>query len=159
MKISDVAKQYGVSKQAVYQRLKRAGVSVEALTDAKSREITAEGAAIILRLFNGADNDAFTVNEPVKADVDRAAQLQQQVDSLTAEVETLSQTLSDVTAERDHLRSSLTQALKAVDQAQQLQAMMMQRMLPEPRESFSERVRAFFSRNRGSTHGSRNDTD
>lgn len=32
MKISDVAKQYGVSKQAVYQRLKRAGVSVEALT-------------------------------------------------------------------------------------------------------------------------------
>ena len=139
MKIADVAAQYGMSKQAIYQRIKRAGMTVDQLTD-RNGEIHEEGLHIIGQML--------TVNKGKSIknvdNVEKLQQLSKQVESLTAEIDRLTDKLNAAEAERDYLRTALSAAQTALNQEQQLQAAMIQRMLPAPREGIVARLCGLF---------------
>ncbi len=144
MKIADIADRLSVSKQAVYQRIKRAGINVNTLKDQKSGEFTEESAAIIFNLFTNNSTEPFEKTTTVNAILTELESYKQRVESLTTHLCEIDQQLNEVTQERDYLRNALTQAQSALNQSQQLQAMMLQRMLPAPRQGIVERLRGIF---------------
>lgn len=113
MTIKELSTKLKVSPQAIYKRLRAAGISVEGLKDKETGELTEEGKAAVMALFSPLNQVENSFNQVERIEVER----------LKAQVETMQ-------AEIDYLR-------KALDQAQQLQGMALQRMaLPAPRHSW-----------------------
>lgn len=108
MKIREVAKQAGVSHQAIYKRLKARGISAESITDKATGELTGEGVALMMELYpqiGGAQPQAAAAQPPAAPDV---------VETLRDEVQRLRNQLSNaeernrlLTDERDYLRKLL----------------------------------------------------
>ena len=109
MTIKELSTRLKVSPQAIYKRVKAAGVALDGLKDKQTGELTQEGEALIRGLFE-------PLNQVENKDKELIAQLKAKVETLEQEVE--------------YLR-------KALDQAQQLQAMALQRLaLPAPRRGW-----------------------
>lgn len=144
MTIKEAADRYGVSRQAIYQRLKRQGIQIDRLRDTETGELTAEGVAILSNMFTEAeaapDRTADKEREQIDALTAEVKALQDQASSLTAQVATLTAQVAAITDERDFLR-------RALDQAQQLHAMTLQ-ALPPPREPVGmvDRFKRIFSK-------------
>ena len=97
MTVKQLSTELKISPQAVYKRLKAAGVALDGLKSKETGDLTAEGEETIRALFfNQVDNPQAVEVEKLRVEVER----------LKSEVE--------------YLR-------KALDQAQQLQAMALQR--------------------------------
>lgn len=126
MTVKSIADKYGVSVQTVYKRIKAAGMAVEALKDKATGELTEEGKAAVMALFE-------PLNEGLKGlnwFKDENEKLKQERDALNLEVERFKAQVETMQAEIDYLR-------KALDQAQHLQAMALQRLaLPAPRRGW-----------------------
>lgn len=138
MTIREAATLYGVSKQAIYQRLKKTGKPLDEIRDEKTQELTELGANLVNSIYGKkADKEQSSVNQPVKeleSLKSENARLQEQVNALTEKAAAL-------TEERDFLRRSL-------DQSQQLQAMTLSRLpaTPTERKSVIKRLAEHFKR-------------
>ena len=136
MTVQEAALLYGVSKQAIYQRLKAKGYDIKQLKDS-SGSLTEDGESILAQLFDhtsvtgdGDSTPQQSRKEPAKQETPsllqaqkRVAELEKQVDGLQREVDFLTKQVDALKEERDYLR-------RALDQAQQLHAMTMKQMLP-----------------------------
>lgn len=96
MTITELATKCGVSRQAVYKRLKAAGMSIDALKEQGKSDLTEQGAALILSLFEGGTLTDNPVSTELTVDTSN-----EQVEQLTAELATVRKALESSTAERD----------------------------------------------------------
>lgn len=124
MTIKDAAEKYGVSKQAVYQRLKRNLIQVDNLTDQETGHLTPEAEAILENLF-GENSQQFNkrklnLTEELKAAKAEIQRQQVNVELLTAKLEAAER-------ERDLLRETLDQ-----------ERAMFQRFLPAPGQTVQQ---------------------
>ena len=91
MTIKEAAEQFGVSKQAIYQRMKRNGLAVDTLVDKETGQLTPEAEAIIVNLFGENkqqfDKRRFTPTEELKQAKEEISRLQREVEMLTFRIE------------------------------------------------------------------------
>ena len=134
MTIKEAAQQYGVSTQAVYKRIAKAGKSVKELTTGQSGELTEEGLNLLATLFT--NQQSTTTN--LQPEVER---LTAEVERLKTEVEYLQTRLNDAQLDKDRLYSLLAAA------QQTTQALTVARLTaPEERKTFAQRVKSMFTR-------------
>lgn len=161
MTIKEVAQLKGLSHQAIYKRLKSHGVKVEDIRDRQTGQLTPDGERIIRRLFDLDPPAEEPIATPDKRDEttvveglrNQVAELTTTVEKLNVEVEKLrnqvasgEERISALVEERDFLR-------KALDQAQQLQAITLAKVpnvksLP-PADEEKGRLRGWWNRVRG----------
>lgn len=163
MKIQDVAKKYGMSTSAVYKRLKAASLQVADLVDKDTRELTTAGESTVLALFddihvdqvhnqwnevdNQVDNHSTTLSEQL-------AEAEKTVKRLTTEVERLTTQLTAAADTNRLLSDQLAKANEALERAQQLQALTLQKIpaaLPAPKQGLFSRL--FHRQKGGGTDG------
>ena len=138
MTIRDVAELTGLTHQAVYKRIKTAGISLASVKDKETGQLTPDGEAAILELFN---LESKPVEKKV-AESPEVAELRTRVAELSKEVEGLRKQVETIEAERDYLRTALSNA-------QQLQAMTLSKFaLPAPAQDHKGRLRNWFERRR-----------
>lgn len=131
MTIRDIAQKNGTSVQAVYKRVKQAGINLADLKDGTGR-ITDEGAQKILELLKPAPEP------PPAADSEDSTRLSTEVERLKIQVEKLTTEVELLRNERDNLRSAL-------EREQALTGMALQRVaLPAPEDS--TRLKGGFNR-------------
>lgn len=117
MTIQQISQQLGVSRQAVYKRLRRAGAQVDKLTERNSdgkRILTDQGVNLICKLFTKKVVDCTP-------QVDKVEELQQTVNQLSKKVEELTKALEEAHSECDRLKG-LVQSQSATIQAQAVTA-------------------------------------
>lgn len=151
MTISDIATMKGVSVQAVYQRIKRAGLHIESLKQSgNTGELTADGIYTVLNLFASsseasADKKAGLNNQSTVSTSQSdllISELKAKCDELTAENAALRAaaekdraTISALTDQlsrlSDQIMQQATTAQRLADQAQQLHALQL-KALPQP---------------------------
>ena len=136
MTIKQVAEKYSISTQAVYKKIRAAGLKISDVTKENSAELSETGLEIVNRLFAETKEKNFNS----KPAVDRSKELEK-------EVETLKTRLEEVTAERDkwaaqaeadrqtitRLQDALQEEQKTAQQAQALNMAAIQK-LTAPRE-------------------------
>lgn len=72
MTIAEAAAKYGVSKQAIYQRIKSSGLRLENLRNKSTGQITAEGELMLEKLFGENKEQFKTVRFDLKEEYDKA---------------------------------------------------------------------------------------
>lgn len=129
MTIKEFAKQQSISPQAVYQRLKAAGIPIDSIREGKTSELTPDGLEKLSSLF------LKPVENPVKEETVSMNQFK----ALQLENEFLKKRIEELTADRDRWAA---QAEAAQQTAQQAQALNMANLkaLPAPRQSIWERI-------------------
>ena len=137
MTIKELAKEKGISTQAVYQKLKAAGIQISSIKQENAQDLTPEGLEQINQLFtkgiekNGQENGDFIdklkslqlENERLK---DEKALLKFQVDELKAMID-------ELRADRDRWAAQAESAQQTAQQAQALNLAAIQ-ALPAPKE-------------------------
>ncbi len=106
MTIKDAADKYGISKQAIYQRLKRNGITVDTLTDKETGELTPDAEAVFENLFGESSQQ---VNQRKSTLTDELKAAQATISSQQREIDLLTVKLEAVERERDLLRDTLDQ--------------------------------------------------
>ena len=119
MTIRELAQQNSITVQAVYKKLKQAGVNLSELKDA-SGKITPEGEQKIREILVPA--------EVHKADPDELNRLTTEVEKLTTQVEKLTTEVELLRGERDYLRTAL-------EHEQALNGLALQRIALPPSET------------------------
>ena len=125
MTIKEKAKQYQVSTQAIYQRLKKKNIHIESLTDKATGELTPEGELVIDKLYDK-ENQPYKANSRAYADeqesrikqlnIDNAIQLEK-IDLLEKRIE--------------YLQAQLDKETQNVKDLVDLQKQTLNRLLPE----------------------------
>lgn len=140
MTIQSAAELYGISKQAIYQRLKSKGIDIRQLKT-KAGDLTEEGERILAELFDhstaaseGEQTKSPSRQEPKKQDDTLLLQAQEEVRRLTALVESLQKDVDQLTKLNQILSEDKERLHRALDQSQQLQAMTMRMLPPAPAE-------------------------
>lgn len=106
MDIKEAAIKYGVSRQAIYQRLKSNGIPVDNLKDKESGHLTPEAEAILDKLFGPSREEFKQRRESLQAELTAA---KQEIESQRAQIELLTVKLQSAEKERDLLRETLDQ--------------------------------------------------
>lgn len=133
MTIKELAREYGVSTQAVYKRIAKAGKSVKELTTGQTGELTEEGRDLLATLF--ANQQTTTPNQSTEVE-----RLTAEVERLKKEVENLQTRLNDAQLDKDRLYTLLAAA------QQTAQALTVARLAaPAERKTFAQRVRSIFT--------------
>ena len=127
MTIAEAAKLYGVSQQAVYQKLKRKGIKRSDIQQAGTVELTSEGEDIIASLFKADTNDVTkqalkraqdvidltqrlqTACNELEAKNKEADELKERVTQLEKDLSLAHERLKEATEERDFLRMTVSQ--------------------------------------------------
>lgn len=104
MTIKEAASHYGVSTQAIYQRIAKAGKKARDLTNQKSGDLTEAGAALLASWFT---NEA---SKPVDKACNHCKELEQTVAALQAENKSLQEQLATMQTDKDRLYTLLAQA-------------------------------------------------
>lgn len=111
MTIRDVTRLTGLSHQAVYKKIKTAGLNMDELKDKATGQLTPDGEQKVRDLFGIAEDTGTPQEKPLQPD---ATELRNQVAELTTEVEKLRNHLATaedqikaLTEERDFLRVTL----------------------------------------------------
>ncbi len=121
MTIQEIAKKHGISAQAAYKRLKKAGIDIASLKDG-SGKLTEEGVRKVLEVFP----DDAPETEQLKAELNR---LSTEVEKLTTDNNRLTTQVEMLTGERDNLRTAL-------EREQALTGLALQKIaLPAPEDS------------------------
>lgn len=132
MTINEVAQLYGVSHQAVYKRIKSAGLKLAELKDKATGQLTPEGEEKVVGLF-AAENAGPPPDSTKVAELrNEVEKLRPEVEKLRNQVENLEEKLKTVTEERDYLRTTLDATNKNLENAQQLQAMTLSKLPSAP---------------------------
>ena len=133
MTIKELAREYGVSTQAVYKRIAKAGKSVNELTTGQTGELTEEGRDLLATLFT--NQQTTTTNQSTEVE-----RLTAEVERLKKEVENLQTRLNDAQLDKDRLYTLLAAA------QQTAQALTVARLAaPAERKTFAQRVRSIFT--------------
>lgn len=135
MTIKEAASLYGVSKQAIYQRLKKTGKPLDSIRNPETGVLTEEGECLLNSIYNQPAEKTPLQSTNLSLQVES---LKKEVESLTGQVNALTQLNNQLISERDYLRRSL-------DQAQQLQAMAFAR-LPAPKETGESWIKKLFTK-------------
>lgn len=151
MTILDIANRYSISVQAVYKRIKRAGLSIESLkVPGNTGELTPDGARIVLDLYaqkNAIDSTNVDATEDIQAALIESItierdELKSKCNELAAENAALKaaaaedhKTIAALTEQLSRLSDQIMQqaatAHRLADQAQQLHALHL-KALPQP---------------------------
>lgn len=114
MTIKEFSKELGISTQAVYQRIKAAGIPLDSLKEPESQELSESGRKQLAQLF--------TKQQSTNDDL---------IKSLQTENEFLKQRCKELEADRDRWQQAAAQAQQLATQAQALSLA----RLPAPRRS------------------------
>ena len=124
MTIKQAAVKYGVSPQAVYQRLKKRNILVESLIDKETQELTADGEVILDAMFNKA-------KQPIKANSRAfAEEKEKEIKQLRDERVELIEKLKLAEERVDFYRKQNEEINKALERAQELHQQTLNRLLP-----------------------------
>lgn len=106
MTIKEAAAHYGVSTQAIYQRIAKAGKKSKDITNRENGELTEEGADLLATWF--------TNSQPVEVESSckHCKELQAQIDVLTATNATLQSQIDTLERDKDRLYMLLAQEQK-----------------------------------------------
>lgn len=130
MTITDMAKQLEVSTMTIYRRAKKKGIVLEDLRDDDTKQLTAEGVAVIASLFDttapqtAPTDDATRIQHGANSDTQPASQGQEtalaavRVAELTATVDGLRGLIDQLTGERDELRRQVAALTAALEREQ-----------------------------------------
>ena len=149
MTIKEAAQQYGISPQAVYQRLKKQGIDVKTIKN-KAGELTKDGEKIMFSLFDrstvegeGTQAEAEQAREKLEAEAAKQAEADKRsIEVLKVEVEYLKKQV-------ESLENDKAQLTAALDNAQRLHAMtlnQMQRPMIQEKQGFFARLSAHFKK-------------
>ena len=127
MTIKEVAAKYGISQQAIYQRIKNNGISLKSLKDQKTGELTPDALGILENLF-GESSEKF--NQQRMSKEEELTRLRTLLQSLEHENELL----------KIKLEASEAAKAAAVETLNQERSMFT-RLLPAPRPSLWERLK------------------
>lgn len=127
MTIKEAASSYGVSTQAIYQRIAKAGKKAKDITEGKNAELTQEGLSLLATWF---ENDQ---PQEVEKPCQRCQLLERENASLQALNESLQAQLQNMQEDKERLYTLLSQA-------QQTQAMTLAR-LPAGKDSLWQRMK------------------
>lgn len=122
MTIKEFAKSKGISTQAVYQRIKGAGLTLDTLRDAQG--LTQDGLRQLEALFTAPATDG------------RQKALQEQIEALTAALEDMRKQRDQWQRQAEQTAAALEVAQRIADQAQQLNAA----AIHQPRKGFIARL-------------------
>lgn len=136
MTIKEFSREQGVSVQAVYQKLKAAGVKISSIKKEKSQELTAEGLEVCRKLYLKQDESK---TKEIAALNERLAALEAENKNLKADLEREKQKTEELKAERDRWAAAAEAAQVTAQQAQALQ-MASLKALPAPRRSLWARL-------------------
>lgn len=106
MTIKDASEKYGVSSQAIYQRLKRNKIPVESLKDKETGDLTPDALGIIENLF-GQSSEQF--NQRKTTMTEELNRLKSLVQTLEHEKEILQLRLDSSERERARIEETLNQ--------------------------------------------------
>ena len=106
MTIKEAAAHYGVSTQAIYQRIAKSGKKSKDITNRETGDLTEEGAALL--------STWFTNSQPVEVDptCNHCKELQSQIDALTATNAALQSQIDTLERDKDRLYMLLAQEQK-----------------------------------------------
>lgn len=134
MTIKELAKELGVSPQAVYQRLKKKDVDVRKLVDFDTRELTTDGEYAIRKMFDRPGDD----NKPTKQTM--IEEYNKQIEELRSLNQDLQDKLRDCEARIRSLEKDKEFYQSTCEKAQSLQEQMLNRLLPGKAEQLPEKL-------------------
>lgn len=144
MTIKEAATKYGISTQAIYQRIAKSGKKAKDITNAKTGELTETGAALLASWFT---------NEPTK-EIDktcnRCKQLEKEIAALQAEKQGLQEQLASMQTDKDRLYTLLNQAQQT---AQALTVARIGAAASSGTPPLWQRVKVFFVGDQGKNEG------
>lgn len=112
MNINEYAKQRGTTPQAVYKRLKSAGISAKQITDPSTKEITPDGEAVLIQLYKQPMKQiqptADVLEQPTPDVLKRVQELQTEVETLKRERDLLEVKLAAANEKADLLQQTLS---------------------------------------------------
>ena len=112
MTIKEFAKEQGISTQAVYQRLKKNKIHVEAVTEKGTGEITGEGQTILERLFDPENRQTKLIkDEQIEA-------MGEKIADLRAELARKDELIANLKREAEKLEEDKAYFKQALDKAQ-----------------------------------------
>lgn len=111
MNIKDFAELYGVSSQAVYQRINRAGLNIKKLKDPDTGELSEAGQEAIKQLFT--QHSQVSVDE-LKDEINT---LQKELASLKSENEALKARVHELEADKAFLQGQNSELLTRIPPA------------------------------------------
>ena len=114
MTIKEFANEQGITPQAVYQRLKSAGIEISALKDAETGEITPAGADTIKAIFSN------TSKQDDKENALKITRLQDELNKKAQELESFKTRVEELQQERDSWKETAKGLQDALKQAQTL---------------------------------------
>lgn len=106
MNIKEAATKYGISPQAIYQRLKKQNIPIDSLKDAETGDLTPDALGILENLFG---ESSAQYNQQKASLHDELARLKQLVQGLEYERDILKVKLEAAERERDAARDTLNQ--------------------------------------------------
>ena len=110
MTIKEAAAHYGVSTQAIYQRIAKAGKKSKDITNRENGELTEEGADLLATWFANVQSSEFAnVGKQTKADESKCMQMLAQIEALTAEKAALQEQIAELQRDKDRLYTLLAQ--------------------------------------------------
>lgn len=132
MTIKEAAQLYGKSRQAIYQRLQASCQPLNELKNPETGVLTEKGEALLKSIY--CEGDRQEAVKPGKVDT--------QIDSLLTQIQRLESEVKALTEKVDGLQADKEYLQRALDQAQQLQAMAFKR-LPAPPAEEQKKHRGF----------------
>ena len=129
MTIKKLAEELGVSPQAIYQRLKKSKVDVRKLTDAETRELSADGEYTIRKLFSHDGSEEKQTKQSI------IEEYVKQVEALNLELASVKEQLKAEQEKSSKLQVDKDNLTKALLQAQELHQKALERMLPAAGET------------------------
>ena len=115
MKVRDIAEKYNVSVQAVYNRIKRSGMSLEEIKDVNG-DINGDSLETVEKMFSTSlENSCQQDSTSVQCEL-----LTQKIELLNKEVEMYKTSLQEVKEEKEKLQSTIDSLQEALKQQQAL---------------------------------------
>ncbi len=111
MTIKEFAEQKGISAQAIYKKLNQHNIKLSTLKSADTGELTADGEAVLTKLFN---QPKATGNQQLKEVV---TSLQTEIAGLKVENEALRERVRALEADKAYLQAQTTELLTRIPPA------------------------------------------
>lgn len=129
MKIKEAAAMYGISTQALYQRIAKTGKKTKDLTNGANGDLTEEGESLLASWFCKQTEEPCT----------HCKELQAKIDLLESDIKSLQAALQAANLDKDRLYSLLAAA------QQTAQALTVARITAENKAGILQRVKDFFT--------------
>lgn len=118
MTITEAATKQGISKQAIYQRLKREGMTIDDIRNAETKQLTDTGYAWIVNAFNKQDDSQrkqqtvdVDMYNAVKTELTKAQaeieRLKQAAEVLTVKLQAAEKTVETLTKDKQNLQNTV----------------------------------------------------